>query len=67
MYSEQLKYIRLVKNITSLMIKTQLFFCLLEPILIPILYLYGLCFFFQNLLTFLKNYRIANIGCFNFP
>ena len=26
MYSEQLKYIRLVKNITSLMIKTQLFF-----------------------------------------
>ena len=24
-------------------------------------------FFFQNLLTFLKNYRIANIGCFNFP
>ena len=53
MYSEQLKYIRLVKNITSLMIKTWLSFCFFEPILIPIDSLYGLCFF-QDLLTFFE-------------
>ena len=35
-YLEQLKHIRLVKNITSLMIKAELSFCLFEPILILI-------------------------------
>ena len=56
MYSEQLKYMRLVKNITSLMIKT---FCSLMikflSLYLLIFYLYGLCFF-QVLLTFLKKY-----------
>ena len=67
MYSEQLKYIRLVKNITSLMIKTQLFFLFIGAYTYSYSLPIWVMFFFQNLLTFLKNYRIANIGCFNLP
>ena len=45
MYSEQLKYIRLVKNITSWSTLSFIFVYLSLYLFLSILYLYGLCFF----------------------
>ena len=55
MYSEQLKYIRLVKNITSWSSIGFIFVYLRLYLFLSILYLYGFCFF-PSFIGFLKKY-----------